>query len=370
MTKVLILSPSITIHDAVSNDIWLQFEAIRSFGWSPFIYAEHVSSELANRLITKDNALMIAQDPEAIIIYHQMVYWPSGWAFFEAVRGKLIFRYHNITPAHFFEAYDDSIAVFATREGLLQTRQMVASGKISLYLSASQFNNSDLIDMGADPKKMEVLAPFHPISKQSGKDSVPISPAVRRIFEEKPPSTHLLFVGRFAPNKGHFQCLNVLEACLGLFPDEDFCLHFVGSVASATKGYFSKLLNEIETRGLGSKVLLWDKCAEDELQSLYRLSDVFLLMSEHEGFCVPILEAQLCGLPVIAFDAGAVKETLGPEQLCFSETDPKIFATAIHMIKRDPQMKDYLVNSGYERAKRFRYMQQIEKLRNLLVGGQ
>ncbi|NIR26507.1 MAG: glycosyltransferase, partial [Gammaproteobacteria bacterium] len=114
--------------------------------------------------------------------------------------------------------------------------------------------------------------------------------------------TNVLFVGRVSPNKGHVHLMNTVLYYRMLF-DDNIRLVIAGHVSPHLTKYYAHLLRMARSLGISKNVEFWGKVTTRQLASLYRESDAYLLLSEHEGFCVPILEAQSQGLPVIAYDS-------------------------------------------------------------------
>src|SRR5581483_5742642 len=148
-----------------------------------------------------------------------------------------------------------------------------------------------------------------------------------------------LFVGRLAPNKGHRRALRVAAAYAELF-GEPLRLRFVGFHDPRWARWIAVLGRERESLGLGSTVDFVGSLTEAELKSAYLTSHVFLCCSEHEGFCVPLVEASELGLPVVAAYQDAVADTLGPSGLVLREASDDALAVAVRRVLRDPELRD------------------------------
>ena len=167
-----------------------------------------------------------------------------------------------------------------------------------------------------------------------------------------PEHLNILFVGRLVAQKGIHHLLHTLDHYIGAYGDQ-VRLHLVGQIFH-NKNFVKELEELTEKLRLSSYIKIHGKTSFDALATLYRLCDVFLIMSEHEGFCVPIVEAQFHGLPIVALDRGAVGETLGKGQIALSQVDYGLFATAIHRVKNDPTLKENLRKAGHHNLQRFR----------------
>jgi len=104
----------------------------------------------------------------------------------------------------------------------------------------------------------------------------------------------------------------------------------------------------------------------EDLNTFYRGSDIFLLMSEHEGFCVPVLEAQYHRLPVIALERSAVTNTVGDNQITFKEPDYRLFASAIRTVAQNKIFRYYLTDEGYKNYLKYEESVLCEKLLKII----
>ena len=123
-------------------------------------------------------------------------------------------------------------------------------------------------------------------------------------------------------------------------------LHVVGSLNMQDKRYYYELEDLINHFNLGEQINFHQNTNFDEMHTFYKKVAALIMMSEHEGFCLPIAEAQLHKLPIIALDRGAVGETLGPSQLLFKEPDYDIFAVALHRITQDQTLREKVTTNG------------------------
>ncbi|SVD85829.1 uncharacterized protein METZ01_LOCUS438683, partial [marine metagenome] len=156
---------------------------------------------------------------------------------------------------------------------------------------------------------------------------------------------HFRTVGRVVPNKGHSHLINTVFSYVNFFGPE-IKLHVVGSLNMQDKRYYYELENLINNLHLGEQINFHQNTNFNEMLTYYCTADALIMMSEHEGFCVPIAEAQLYKLPIIALDRGAVGETLGANQLLFKEPDYDIFAVALHRITQDQILGEIVTKNG------------------------
>jgi glycosyltransferase involved in cell wall biosynthesis len=158
---------------------------------------------------------------------------------------------------------------------------------------------------------------------------------------------NLLFVGRVAPNKRHDDLIR-LAACWKRFIAPDLRLVLAGKLPRR-RGYFDALQALLHEQGLSAQeVLFLDHVEHGELLACYAAAHVFLSMSEHEGFGVPLLEAMLTGVPVLAYRAAAVPDTLGDAGVQFTEKRFDLLAETAHALATDAALRGEVL-AGQER---------------------
>ena len=163
----------------------------------------------------------------------------------------------------------------------------------------------------------------------------------------------LLFVGRFAPNKGHRALIQIIDSYVQ-YISPDVRLDIVGAHDPELTGYYQEIAEMIERLGVAEQVVIHPHISVDRLEELFEQADAFICMSEHEGFGVPLLESQFIGLPVIAAATSAVAETLGSNQCCApypeSPDDYLFFALLIAEVTQNLNAREGIVESGYANA--------------------
>jgi glycosyltransferase involved in cell wall biosynthesis len=159
-----------------------------------------------------------------------------------------------------------------------------------------------------------------------------------------------LMVGRLVPNKGHLFALEILREYRERF-GQTLLLSAIGKKDLRCRTYYDSLVEYIQRHKLGDMFHYAGVVSREQLGHYYRTSDVLLCCSEHEGFCVPLVEAQSISLPVIAKSCGAVDETLGEGQTVLDE-DPRAYVDAIQcIVLTDPAMTQS-TELGYENYRR------------------
>ncbi len=360
--RILLATPSLAKHDAVSNDLLIQREILMAAGYEVYLYSEYAHDDLENLICSKDALNHRLSDKHTRVIYHHSIHWKQGDAILNLSCGNVFLCYHNITPPEFFENYDHSSLVL-TKSGREQTVRIVKSGRIFKYLSDSNYNSNDLLEAGAQPQNIIIRPPFH---KVPDFDNVSLNSKLIDQLGSRD-SIKLLFVGRVSPNKGHKHIIGVVREFL-MHYDQTIEVHFIGGLWP-NDAFLIELEEYINSNKLGGHVFFHRQLSFSDMKTYYFHCDLFILMSEHEGFCVPIIEAQHNKLPIVALDRTAVAETLGKDQLAIAELDYKKFAAAIYVVSKNREYKEYLINSGLRNLERFNRDVLAQQFLQIIEGG-
>ncbi|MDP8213599.1 MAG: glycosyltransferase family 4 protein [Candidatus Euphemobacter frigidus] len=293
--------------------------------------------------------------PADLLLYHASINSDVG-ELFRSSAGKQVLIYHNITPAEYFLKYD----LFTYLECLKGRRGL--SGFIptcDLALADSSFNAAELRSLGFP--RVELL-PF-PLN-ETRLDGRADSSILRRYGKDN--RANVLFVGRLAPNKKQEDILSVFYYFQVVFrPDARLILVGPDNVPNYTK-FLKRRIQELGLRN----VIITGKVTPEELRAYYRVADLFLCLSEHEGFCVPLLESFYYRIPVVAYAAGAVPETLGGAGVLLNEKNPLKIASLLNRILNDENLMTKLLATQKRRLdqiKKFNYEEHLQQcLRSLI----
>jgi len=344
--KIYLLTPALSVDDAVGTNIIHEYSVLRDHGYQAKLYATHCDDSFKSHLIDKRALERSIQEEDALILYHHSIYWEEGEYLLRTAKCRVVLRYHNITPNDFFKQYSDFYRdlVIKARE---QTIVFTKCGKINHYIADSEFNAEELIAQGVPKSDITVIAPFHRIADF---ESLHVNlHLLETLLDGK---INVLSVSRIVPNKGLHHALLTVERYVDYYgPDIRF--NIVGGVDSYLMNYFNELSDSVNQKGLSSFIQFQGKVNIVDLHTFYLASHVYLLLSEHEGFCLPILEAQYHKLPVIALERGAVKKTIGEQQLVSKDLDYDFFAAAIQVVARNNDYRNYLADAGYRNYSKY-----------------
>jgi len=183
-----------------------------------------------------------------------------------------------------------------------------------------------------------------------------------------PPATgrgaRWLAVGRVSPNKALESTVAAL-AVARAHGDPEATLHIIGK--PATNSYVAALRRYVAELGLAGAVRFTGHASDATVASAYASADVLVVTSEHEGFCVPVVEAMSAGLPVVAFDQGAVPEVLGGAGVLVTDKDPYALAASIAAVLTDPPRRNAMTEIGRRRLAQLDLETAADRFVNLLA---
>ncbi|MEP6922139.1 MAG: glycosyltransferase family 4 protein [bacterium] len=366
MKRIAILTPSMTTGDAVCNDVAGMYDVLKRRGYEVRIYAsDWTLNEPKRWQVHKIKSFLVEPkvwpasriksflvDPTDLLIYHFSMGWEPGIALLNELKCRRVIKYHNVTPPEFFAGWSPNHeAVCIT--GRAQLAALVRA-ECDVYLSDSGYNMRELISQGAAEERCRVVPPFHVIDHLQS-----LEPDFDVLDKYRDGVTNILMVGRVSPNKGH---VSLIEAFATYHRDyNNKCrLLIVGKEHIELEAY-SKLLRDTVVRfGLEDAVVFAGEVTDTALKSYFLVATVFLLTSEHEGFCVPLVEAMALKLPVVTYGGSAISETVGDAGLVWQERDPYLLAESIDVVVKDEQIGASLGLAGAQRYRQFFDNKKIE----------
>jgi glycosyltransferase involved in cell wall biosynthesis len=278
----------------------------------------------------------------ATLLYHTSI----GSVVADFVRDRpepLVVDHHNVTPLSFLGPWEPSL-VQPIRRAIEQVREL--GPRSALGIAHSRMSETDLLGAGYQSTAVvPILVNLDDFQSEADPDTLGELQAAKAGG-----GADLLFVGRVAPNK----CQHDLVAAFALYRqvyDPAARLHIVGGSSSDT--YLRALHSFVEALGLTDAVSFTGSVPQEVLVAHYRAADAFVCLSEHEGFCVPLLEAMHHGVPVVAFAAAAVPETLGDAGVLLASKAAATVAAAIHRVLADDDLRTRLVAAGHTRLTDF-----------------
>jgi glycosyltransferase involved in cell wall biosynthesis len=330
--------PALIPRDATGSHTLLLRDALRRAGLRSEIFAEATHDELLAESIPAERYPQVAA-PGDVLVYQFST--SSMVAELLADRPEpLVIHYHNITGPEHYEAWEPDIA----RRAADARRQLrLLAPRAVLGLADSAFNEADLRAAGCG-RTLVV-----PVLSDHGRLGVPPDPpTVAALAAGKAAGgADWLFVGRLVPSKAQHELVKALWVYRRLY-DPRARLHLVGLPSSPP--YARALAAFIDSLGLADAAVVHGEVSDAALAAHFAAADVFVCLSQHEGFGIPLLEAMGTGTPVVALDAGAVGSTLGDAGVVLAPAGALRVAAAVHRILGDPRLHAALVGAGRRRA--------------------
>ncbi|MGH9128474.1 MAG: glycosyltransferase family 4 protein [Acidimicrobiales bacterium] len=332
VTAVHQFLPSLAPRDAIGTHTLAVQSILRALGLESEIYADLIHPEVATlaRPFRTFRGPRRGRGRGELLLYQSSI--GSRVADYLCVQPqpKLV-NYHNITPAASLTRWEPALA-----DELAQgRRQLVALAPVTLHAVAdSTFNESEL---GASGYASTSVAPIQldldqPDPPTDGRCLARLARARARAGG----GTDLLFVGRVVPNKAQHRLVRALALYRRLY-DPRARLHLVGAVTS--QAYLRSVRGLVERLGLVNAVDLAGPVSAAGLLAYYRSADVFVCLSDHEGFCLPLVEAMHHRLPIVAYAAAAVPETLGDAGVLIGSRDPLSVCVALARVLGDAELR-------------------------------
>jgi glycosyltransferase involved in cell wall biosynthesis len=196
----------------------------------------------------------------------------------------------------------------------------IARAGCDLYLSASEYNRRELLDEGAEKGRSFVVPPFHHIDRLQD-----IAADLQMLDRFRDGKTNVLMVGRVAPNKGHPELIEAFAAYHHDY-NRDSRLIIVGKEETRLKKYSALLREMVKRLKLEGAVKFTGGVSDSGLKACYQSASLFMTTSEHEGFCVPLVEAMAMKVPIVAYASSAIPDTVGDVGLVWKERKPYLLA--------------------------------------------
>jgi glycosyltransferase involved in cell wall biosynthesis len=268
-----------------------------------------------------------------------------------------VLQYHNITPAAFFAPYDAVLFRLAAL-GRQELRSLI--GHVDLALGDSEFNRQELEQLGFAPTGVM------PIAVDTERiTSAPRRPALDKILGDG--LINILFVGRIVPNKRIEDHIRLAEL-YKRYVDNYYRFIFVGRYDGLPRYYAQVRALISEFRMLPDRFWFTGPVPDEDLATFYRCADVYVSLSEHEGFCVPLVEAMAADVPVLAYAAGAVPETLGGAGMLFEPKDLELAAEMLGMLVYDRPVRDRVLEGQRRRLADFAPARIEQRLSEIVAG--
>ena len=324
--------------DAIGHEVLGIQRVLRAAGYESEIFVETADWRLEP--LTRDfRELVDFSHPDNLLIHHFSIGSKASRTAF-ALPDRMALIYHNITPPEYFVGVHRTLA----RECFHGRRELRAyADRCDLALGDSEFNRQELEALGFPRTAVLPVIP-----DLSHLDRAP-DWLVAQDFDDD--WTNILFVGRVIANKRIENLIRYFHAYHTLINPRSRLL--VVGAQSGFKRYLASLLQLTATLD-ASHVHFIGHVSDEELVAFYEIADLFLCASEHEGFCVPLVEAFYKQVPVLAYAATAVPSTMDGAGVLYDEKDPVYVAALMDGILSNPDLQDRIVEGQLAAVERLR----------------
>ncbi len=336
--------------DGITNGMFLTRKLLRLAGVESEIYCADIPESLREEVRWMTD--YVPASAAALLVHHGIGNIHEQWL--RQLPEPKFMVFHNITPAELFPEGHPILPMLA------HGWQQVSSWKdwLTGSIADSRQNLEELLQHGYNPQTLCEIPLLVDLQR--------LAPGEARLLDTPRPF-NLLFVGRVMPHKNQMALVETMAELLRL-GNSPVHLNIVGGFT--VPEYQQQLAARIEELGLQDAISVTGKVDDQTLIDMYRHSDLFVCMSKHEGFGMPLIEAMVHGVPVLAYDAprSNVAHTLAGAGLLLEDCDPRICAATIRQLMDNPALRRYLRERGAERLAEYNYQNLYDRLHDYLAG--
>ena len=337
--------------DAISGEVLAIQRALQEAGVESSIYAINVHPKLEGQA---EHYSTLPEDFDGTLLFHFSLGSPINELYSRLTSAHRVLLYHNLTPAHWFEGVNPRIRN-DIEQGACELPELCRMS--DRLIADSPYNAGELKELGFHA---EVL----PLPIDPGKWDVDANPGIAALLASDP-ALHVMHVGRLAPNK----CIeDIIKTFYFIHHkiDRNSKLWLAG-IDIDTELYSFSLKRMVEEFDLTDAVRFTGCLADSELKALYQHASCYLCMSEHEGFCLPVIEAMNFGCPVIAYAGTALPHTVGNGGILVEEKRHPEIAELVVEIHRNETLKAALKAAGHKRVEELSYEHFRPRVLSLLL---
>lgn len=322
--------------DAITNEMRAIRRVLSDAGYRSEIYAEHIADKLTGTI--RDIKQYEGSPDSVLLVHHSM-----GFDCFEKIASlpdRKILIYHNVTPPEFL-SHDPFVATYAEKG---RAQFLAYRDYIDVAFADSEFSRRELVDAGfLETDVLPVTFALEEFSQVEPNQS---------LAESLASSTNFLFVGRIVPNKKQDDIIRAFAYYRQNI--EPQCRLFLVGGFEHGRGYYELLRKLAEELGVADAVFLPGRLSDSDLVAYYQSASVFLSMSEHEGFGVPLVESMMFDVPVVAYKAAAVPFTLGGSGVLFTRKDIPLIAEMVDCVITDQKFRRKILEGQRRRLEELR----------------
>jgi len=324
--------------DAISSEVLALKRCFNELGIESEIFC--INAHPRYKSLAHDYRNFIAkngQDFKGTILLHYSLGSPLNDLYLSLRNSERALIYHNLTPPHWFYGVNPRIVADIER-GQLELPKLCKDS--NLLIADSKFNAGELTSLGFSATVLELMI-------DPARWDIPTNDGIANLVKSEP-GVHVLHIGRFAPNKK-------IEDLVKTF----YFLHhhinknsrlWLAGIDIDTELYSFEIKRLVQELHLSQAVNFVGCLDDSEIRALYENASVYMCMSEHEGFCLPAIEAMHFGLPVVAYASSALPETIGSGGILLYEKKYPEIAELLNMIGTNPELSQKLREAGKKRV--------------------
>lgn len=338
--------PNISPGDAIGNEVLLIQKLLREKGHSSEIFCEAYNPAVKAKVYQKYHTYSRS---DAILLYHHSIGSQIG-DFIAGLPEKKVMLYHNITTPSYFEGIDDHLA-YLLQKG--RSELPLLAPYFTIAFGDSEYNRLELEAAGYT--RTDVLPILIDFSRYPA--------ACKKTLEKYSDGrTNILFVGRISPNKRLEDIIRTFYYYKKINPSARLLLP--GSYDRMER-YHQSLLNLALELNVAD-VIFPGKVSFHELVAYYQAADLFLCMSEHEGFNVPIVECMHFRVPILAYNACAIPYTLGNSGVLINIKNFEEVAEMIEIVLKNDPLRTRILETQDHRLSYFDYNVHLSRLLSII----
>lgn len=322
-------------------------ELLRTEGIKSNIYANNFDQLMEKKChhFTKFNDQKHEIDTK--LIYHHSIY-SEAYKYLKQLNYEKHLIFHNISPPEFFNHQPDFRRLLGN--GYDQLKEF---NNVFKTASADSEYNVKVLNKYNFNKKTRVIPPFVNLETK-------FRPYITKPKKDK--KTKIIFVSKISPHKRQTDLIKVFQTYRKIY-NKDSQLYIIGGF-NPDDNFYQKL-NKLSQKT--AEVFITGKISLKKLVYHYQTADLFLCLSEHEGFGIPIIEAMFFGLPIIAYNAAAVPDTLGKGGILINTKSPLYIASTIDYLLNDKSLKQKLLENQKNELEKYEPEKIKGKLRKWLI---
>ena len=350
MASIHQLVHTLSYGDAISGEVIALRRCLQQLGHSSEIFAINTHPNYRGQTRDYRDIETVACDE---VWLHYSIGSPLNEIYRNLKRSQRTLVYHNLTPAHWFAGVNPRI-VRDIESGIAE---LAALCRLSDRLLAdSSFNAGELSSLGVHAQVLPL--PLDPLRWQ-----VEANPGIAQLVKRES-GLQILHVGRLAPNK----CIEDIIRSFyfvhhHLRPNSRLWLVGIDIDTEVYSFSLKRLAQELK---LDQAINFCGCLADSEVRALYESCSVYMCMSEHEGFCLPLLEAMHFGLPIIAYESSAIPETVGSGGVLVNRKSPAELAELVVELSENSQLRKKVIQAGQVRVAELSYQRFCDAIAQLL----